>query len=75
MSALPVCPKHETSMVPHVPFPKDVSYPQGYIRFRCPNLDCSIVHVVGAFEGLYVLEANGKLKPYLDSGSVRGERR
>jgi hypothetical protein len=22
-------------MVPHVPFPKNVSYPQGYIRFRC----------------------------------------
>ena len=54
-------------MVPHIPFLKDVSYPQGYIRFRCPNLGCSIVYVVGAFEGLYVLEANGKLKVYLDS--------
>jgi hypothetical protein len=49
-------------MVPHVPYPKDVSYPQGYIRFRCPNLDCSIVYVVGVFDGLYVLEPNGKLK-------------
>jgi hypothetical protein len=62
--ALPVCPKHETPMVPHVPFPKDVSYPQGCIRFRCPNLDCSMVYVSGAFDGLYTLEPDGKLKGY-----------
>jgi len=52
-------------MVPHVPYPKDASYPQGYIRFRCPNLDCPIVYVEGAFAGLYVLEPTGKLKPYV----------
>jgi hypothetical protein len=49
-------------MVPHVPYEKDVSYPQGHIRLRCPNLDCSIVYVVGTFDGLYVLESSGKLK-------------
>ncbi len=65
-STIHICPKHDTAMVPHVPFPKDVSYPQGYIRFRCANLDRSIVYVVGAFEGLYVLEPNGKLKVYAD---------
>ena len=63
-NTIPICPKHEKSMVPHVPFPKGVSYAEGYIRFRCPNLDCSIVYVVGAFDGLYVLEPNGKLKLY-----------
>ena len=51
-------------MVPHVPYLRDVSYPQGYIWLRCPNLDCSIVYVVGAVEGLYVLGPNGKLKMY-----------
>lgn len=60
---IPVCPKHDGPMVPHIPYPKDVSYPQGYIRFRCPNLDCPIVYE-GAFDGLYVLERNGKLKLY-----------
>jgi hypothetical protein len=49
-------------MVPHVPLPNDVIFPQGYIRFRCPNLDCPIVYVVGVFDGLYVLDPNGKLK-------------
>ena len=65
---LPACPKHETPMAPHVPSPKGASYPQGYIRFRCPNLDCSIVYVEGAPAGLYVLEPSGKLKPYLRAG-------
>lgn len=64
MHTLPTCPKHDVSMVPNIPYPKDVSYPQGYIRFRCPNLNCSIVYVVGAFGGLYVVEPNGKLKVY-----------
>ena len=61
-NTLPICPKHKTPMVPHVPLPNDVSFPQGYIRFRCPNLDCSIVYVVGVFDGFYMLEPNGKLK-------------
>ena len=65
-NTLPICPKHDTAMVPHVPFPKDVSYPQGNIRSRCPNLDCPIVYVEGTFDGLYVLEVNGKLKVYAD---------
>jgi hypothetical protein len=51
-------------MTPHVPYPKDVSYPEGYIRFRCPNLNCPIVYVVGVVDGLYVLEPNAKLKLY-----------
>ena len=48
-------------MVPHIPFLKAVSYPEGYIRFRCPNLDCSIVYVEGAFDGIYVLKPDGSL--------------
>jgi hypothetical protein len=51
-------------MVPHVPYPKNVSYPQGYIRFRCPNLDCSIVYVEGAFARFYLLDEAGRLKLY-----------
>jgi hypothetical protein len=62
----PICPKHDAAMVAHVPYPKAVSYPDGYIHFRCANLDCSIVYVVGASDGLYVLEPNGKLKLYAD---------
>jgi len=42
--------------------------PQGTVGFRCPNLDCPTVYVTVAFEGLYTLEASGKLKPYLKSG-------
>ena len=53
-------------MVPHIPYLKDVSYVEGYIRFRCPNLNCAIVYVVGTFDGLYVLEPSGKLKLYTD---------
>ena len=64
MNPIPACPKHDAPMVPHVPFPTDASYPQGYIRFRFPSLDCPIVYVVGAFEGLYVFEPNGKLTVY-----------
>jgi hypothetical protein len=64
-STLPICPKHDALMVPHIPYPKDASYPQGYIRFRCPNLDCSIVYVEGASAGLYRLEPSGKLKLYV----------
>jgi hypothetical protein len=64
---IPVCPKHDGPMVPHIPYPKDVSYPQGYIRFRCPNLGCSIVYVVGVLDGLYVLEPSGKLRLYVSS--------
>jgi hypothetical protein len=52
------------NMVPHIPFPKDVSYPEGYIRFRCPNLSCAVVHVTGALDGFYVLDPSGKLKPF-----------
>jgi hypothetical protein len=54
-------------MVPHVPLPNDVIFSQGYIRFRCPNLDCSIVYVEGAFGGLYVVEPNGRLKVFASS--------
>ena len=61
---LPLCPKHDTTMMPHVPYPKGVSYAEGYIRFRCPNLGCAIVYVVGARDGLYVLEPTGKLKVF-----------
>ena len=64
--ALPLCPKHDAVMVSHVPYPKDVSYAEGYIRFRCPNLSCPVVYVVGAFDGLYLLQPNGKLKVYAD---------
>jgi hypothetical protein len=64
---IPFCPKHDAPMVPHIPYPKDVSYPQGYIRFRCPNLGCSIVYVVGVLDGLYVLEPSGKLRLYVSS--------
>jgi hypothetical protein len=48
-------------MVPHIPLLKAVSYPEGYIRFRCPNLDCSIVYVEGSFDGIYVLKPDGSL--------------
>jgi len=41
---------------------------QGTVGFQCPNLDCAVVYVTGALEGLYTLEAGGKLKPYLKSG-------
>jgi len=61
---LPLCPKHDAAMMPHVPYPKDASYAEGYIRFRCANLGCAIVYVVGVFDGLYVLQPNGKLKVY-----------
>jgi hypothetical protein len=56
------CPKHETFMVPYAE-PLRANRPQGTISFRCANLDCSIVYVTGAFEGLYTLEGNGNLKP------------
>src|SRR4029077_15258567 len=59
-----VCPRHKTFMVPHVE-PLRAERPQGTITLRCANLDCSIVYVSGAFGGLYILEANGNLKPYL----------
>jgi hypothetical protein len=59
-----VCPQHNTYLVPHTE-PLRARRAQGTIDFRCANLDCSIVHVTGAFEGLYVLESNGNLKPYL----------
>lgn len=58
------CPKHETFMVPHIASLR-AQRPQGTISFRCANLDCSIVYVTGMFEGLYTLEINGNLKPYL----------
>jgi hypothetical protein len=58
------CPEHNTFMVPHTE-PLRAERAQGTITLRCANLDCSIVYVAGAFEGLYILETNGKLRPYL----------
>jgi CheY-like chemotaxis protein len=56
---VPVCPKHATFMVPHS-FEPDVDMNGGLSDgFRCPNLDCLIVYVLGgSSEGLYALESN-----------------
>jgi hypothetical protein len=61
-TAIPACPKHETYMVPNTDS-LAANSPQGTVSFRCPNLDCTIVYVTGAFEGFYTLETSGKLKP------------
>ena len=61
-TAIPACPKHETYMVPNTDS-LTANSPQGTASFRCPNLDCTIVYVTGAFEGFYTLETSGKLKP------------
>ena len=65
----PACPKHKISMAPHAFDTRDASLLQGTVQgFRCPNLDCSIVYVVGTLKGFYTLEASGHLTPYLKSG-------
>jgi hypothetical protein len=64
----PACPQHDISMVPHAFDTRDVRLVQKTIEgFRCPNLDCSIIYVVGTLEGFYTFEPSGHLTPYLKS--------
>ncbi len=45
--------------------PWEAILPQGTLEaFECPNLECSIVYITGAAEGLYTLEPKCTLKPY-----------
>jgi hypothetical protein len=51
----PICPTHDTFMVPHSFQPWELSLPQEKPEgFRCPNLDCPIVYieVFGGFHSL-----------------------
>jgi hypothetical protein len=64
----PACPEHRISMVPHTFDTRDVSLLQKTVEgFRCPNLDCSIVYLVGTLKGFYTLEPSGHLTRYLKS--------
>jgi hypothetical protein len=64
----PICPEHDSLMVEYSFEPWEAILPQGTMEvFRCPNLDCSIVYVTGAAEGLYTLEPRCTLKPYSSS--------
>jgi hypothetical protein len=65
----PICPKHDTFMVEYSFEPWEAILPLGTLEaFRCPNLECSIIYITGAAEGLYTLEPRGALRPYLSSG-------
>jgi hypothetical protein len=65
----PICPEHETFMVEYNFEPWEATLPQGTLEaFRCPNLECSIVYITGAAEGLYTLEPRCTLKPYSNPG-------
>lgn len=56
----PICPTHETFMVPHIFQPWELSVEQEIPDgFRCPNLTCSIVYIE-AFGGFHSLD-DGKL--------------
>jgi len=56
----PICPMHETFMVPHCFQPWEISLGQGTLDgFRCPNLSCPIVYIE-ALEGFHTL-ADGRL--------------
>ncbi|MCU1240993.1 MAG: hypothetical protein JWO71_1719 [Candidatus Acidoferrum typicum] len=51
----PICPTHETFMVPHSFQPWELSLAQGKLDgFRCPNLSCSTVYIepLGGFHSL-----------------------
>jgi hypothetical protein len=59
---LPICPAHETFMVPHTFQPWEISVSHGTPDgFRCPNLTCSVVYIepLGGFHSL----DDGKLTP------------
>ncbi len=57
----PLCPRHETVMVPHRFELWEISAVQETVSgFRCPNLICPIVYVEEAFHTL----ADGKLTPF-----------
>ena len=65
----PVCPEHDTFMVEYTFEPWEAILPQGTLEaFRCPNLDCSIVYITGAAEGLYILDPRCTLKLYSNPG-------
>jgi hypothetical protein len=65
----PICPKHDTFMVEYSFEPWEAILPLGTLEaFRCPNLECSIIYITGAAEGLYTLQPRGALKPFSSSG-------
>jgi len=65
----PICPKHNKFMVEYSFEPWEVLLPQGTLEvFRCPNLECLIVYITGAAEGVYVIEPRSTLTPYSNSG-------
>jgi hypothetical protein len=72
----PICPKHQTFMVPNplepldVALPLEVALPQGVRVFRCPIATCLIFYATGALEGFYTLQSNGELVPYLKRASA-----
>jgi hypothetical protein len=58
----PICPQHESFMVPHSFQPRELSVVQGKLDgFRCPNLTCAVVYIepLGGFHSL----DDGKLTP------------
>jgi hypothetical protein len=61
----PVCPTHDTYMIPHTFQTWELSLAQGTVNgFRCPNLICPIVYISGELEGFHKLEPSGDLTPY-----------
>jgi hypothetical protein len=49
----PICPKHDKFMVEYNFEPWEALLPEGGMEVsRCPILECSIVYVTGAAEGL-----------------------
>jgi hypothetical protein len=58
----PVCPTHDTPMVPHSFQPWELSLVQGTLDgFRCPNLSCPTVYIE-KLGGFHLLD-DGKLTP------------
>jgi hypothetical protein len=67
--AFPICPKHNNIMVEYTFEPWEAILPEGTLEvFRCRNLECLIVYITGAAEGLYSIEPRCTLKPYSNSG-------
>ena len=72
----PMCPRHESEMVPNpvelldVALPLEVVLPQGVKVFRCPIPNCLIFYATGALQGFYTLQSNGELVPYLKRASA-----
>jgi hypothetical protein len=72
----PICPKHQTVMIPNpvepldAALPLEVTLPQGVKVFRCPILTCLIFYATGALQGFYTLQSNGELVPYLKRASA-----